>query len=491
MPQKSNYSVNQAGLLAKRLANQIRLIILVVYPSTLTIMYTIAKTALLLLGLSIALDLKAQEIVTPEEITCIILKSESEQAGQLCDAYNQLMEFNDYKAFAEGFVKDLEEKKEPRKAPEKLRGGKTLIEQMKLAEEAINKLVIPGEIKAIYRPYPALDRLGSQDLDIRTKATTDCIWHIKELSDNFKNYKLLKTDLETYRSQVDMVKQASNQLKEDFFEIMESTGSGTNEISSIFGFAALDIVNHISPTLGSIRSITNERIKDAENLLSSSRPKFDILRSNTRLIITATIEFLDAKAKEKNTENSANFKKVMDFMEKNNPMIDNFKEEVAKTKKAEFDRLTALSAEVKEMQARFIRLDERIERKKKELKNFKFTTCPNQKTFEACDHLELKNEYTNSLNALKQEYNELVNRRPAELAATNAKTTTYNKGLDEQKIMIARLNKEVDDLVNKTLAEFEEFKKAHVKSKEELYKLEKAKLQTEADLTAFEEMKFD
>jgi hypothetical protein len=51
-----------------------------------------------------------------QDAPCLLIKSNSIEAGEICNAYMQLMEFWEYKEFVDGYVKDIEEQKPPVKS---------------------------------------------------------------------------------------------------------------------------------------------------------------------------------------------------------------------------------------------------------------------------------------------------------------------------------------------------------------------------------------
>jgi hypothetical protein len=308
----------------------------------------------------------------------------------------------------------------------------------------INGIIITTDFKFRYFEYPTLERLASEDPLIRSKATSAAVYHLEEASDHYKNYKQLKLDLESFKEDAKKVKKATIILQNSLFEIMEKTGNGLTEFSSLFGFAALDIINHISPLLAEIQTALDGKIKDIDNLLVMKSSSYKNIHYNTRYFLTTEKEILEKQIRSHDSLNAEMQKEGEKMVENYNEMAVKNRENINIILHDEYIRLLVEDKEAENGRENLGLMIDVAERKESNYKNMNFTACPVGKPYNECTHIDLKNNFDINKKNLKENISILRREIKIKLPIVNAKTVQNNKNRELYTTLDDRLLKELE-----------------------------------------------
>lgn len=346
-----------------------------------------------------------------EDAICIYFNSKSKLAGELCDAFKKLKEFHDYKEYAEEFADDFKNGKEPRKPPNKLVGGGTMIEKLTNVEKGILEIAIPSEIKS-QTQYPPLENLSSNDFGVRREAVNLAVNSVIETNKLLSDFKTFKSDLELFKKEADAVNSALNILKKELWDVFKNTGSGYTELSNIFGFAALDIETKVHPKVAHIRNALNEKLKELSNLIDKEQVLIGNLQNNTKLIVIAESEVLNTKKielgniQQKLIEEGNEFQKRAEKNDKEGENLKKAEDELIKKQK----ELQRIQTDLQKQIDNYNNDVRKISEKERSINNMKYTGCPNSKSFNNCNHTNQKNSFIKRRNAAVKSYNDLSRR---------------------------------------------------------------------------------
>jgi len=378
-------------------------------------------------------------------------QSKLKEAVQIYDAAKQLQDFYAYQDYAEKSLKNAKNGRTPPPLPSKIQGGGSLLSKLNNVEAAISQIKFPTPPKS---SQVSVEQFSSQANEKRRVAISQLVKNSQDLAEHVRALEELNLALGEAKKTQTAVRKSSKELSDAFKSAAQY--STFPQLYNLFGFSWLEMEQNLIPAINRIGRALTKKQEQLTKELNLQRNLNENLKSNLNLILDGEEQDL----MKKQAELESDFKSIQEESESLQDKIrmhDNLIDQIRDQSDTLQKKQQTLSNQEKSFNSavdKYNRGVSNLKSQERKIKKFKYTTCPNKKAFNVCNHTQQKNAYVNKRNGMVSRYNKSSKRLGNESSSVKRLKTkleqnfsAFNKEAEEFSMSQEKL-KELSEEIN-------------------------------------------